>query len=922
MAGDETTVITAPSTPSYSSTVIRLGGYDRFGTAIAVADYGWTNATHAILAPAGDLNMVDALASSSLSKAIDGPVLLTGKDSLTPETLAELKKLGVKNVYIVSGTAVISETIEVQLAVEGIATLRLGGSDRYETAVNIAKELHKISPFSEVVIANGHASADAISIGAIAATKQIPILLVNQDTIPTSVSNFLASTGIETSYVIGGTAVISDAVKNRLPNVERVGGVDRFDTNREVLKRFKHVAFGGTLFFANGNDVSLIDALTGAPMVAKYYGAIVLSNKDEVPVLTKQLIKTDFPIKNPGVLGGTAVMSDVDVQTMLYKAPTLESIQNGAIRMSEEGTILQNVTINGSVILGANGQTLKNATVNGTVFVDPGVTGSARLENVTATTIAVLSGADHTVVLSECNSENGYSPPPPPYNPPPSPPTAPTYDPPPPPPSPPMPPVPPPMPPFSPPTGSGGGGMIPPPPLSPRIILESGSILGTMLIQSNCILDLQSGSTIGDLIMQSSDPQGINVSLGGEHTNPITASGNISITSLQAATISEIVVVGGPTGNIVLNGGFELVTINGESPVALFTGTISTLTATGSSIVTVNPGAIIQFFVPVSNTATFLGGGLVNGAVTNLNNPMPPAPPNSSRPNTNGNTGGNNGGTTQSSAKLLTSFSFNSINVSGIIDTVAHTVAITVPVNTDIMNLTPTMTVSDHATISPIGNQDFTEPVVYTVTAENGSTQTYTVTVTNLSDPLSSANEITGFQIDSLNVVGVITISAPNSQNTISIHVPFGTSITALSPTITLSEKATVSPASEVAVNFTDPINYTVTAEDGTVEVYAVTVVVDQELLSSLKAIIGFSFASLSIEGVVSENDHTIVIDVPYDTDLTALVPTIVTSANSTVSPSGLTLTDYTNDVIYTVTAQDLTTQTYTIHVNVLPEVA
>jgi len=148
IADDQAPVIEAPSSPSYTNTVLRLGGYDRFGTAIAVADYGWTNATYAILAPAGNQNMVDALASSSLSKAIDGPVLLTDKDSLTPETLAELKRLGVKNVYIVSGTAVISEMIEFQLAKEGIATLRLGGKDRYETAVNIAKELHKISPFN------------------------------------------------------------------------------------------------------------------------------------------------------------------------------------------------------------------------------------------------------------------------------------------------------------------------------------------------------------------------------------------------------------------------------------------------------------------------------------------------------------------------------------------------------------------------------------------------------------------------------------------------------------------------------------------------------------------------------------------------------------------------------------------------------
>ena len=38
----------------------------------------------------------------------------------------------------------------------------------------------------------------------------------NVDTVPASVLDFLASTGIETSYVIAGTAVVSDTVKNRV----------------------------------------------------------------------------------------------------------------------------------------------------------------------------------------------------------------------------------------------------------------------------------------------------------------------------------------------------------------------------------------------------------------------------------------------------------------------------------------------------------------------------------------------------------------------------------------------------------------------------------------------------------------------------------------------------------------------------------
>ena len=60
-----------------------------------------------------------------------------------------------------------------------------------------------------------------------------------------------------------------------------------------------------------------------------------------------------------------------------------------------------------------------------------------------------------------------------------------------------------------------------------------------------------------------------------------------------------------------------------------------------------------------------------------------------------------------------------------------HEITATAPNGTQVDNLTPTITVSDKAQVSPESGvaQDFTDPVVYTVTAEDGSQQEYTVTV-------------------------------------------------------------------------------------------------------------------------------------------------------------------------------------------------
>ena len=84
------------------------------------------------------------------------------------------------------------------------------------------------------------------------------------------------------------------------------------------------------------------------------------------------------------------------------------------------------------------------------------------------------------------------------------------------------------------------------------------------------------------------------------------------------------------------------------------------------------------------------------------------------------------------------------------------------------------------------------------------------------------AKQITAFSFTSLSAVGIINESA----KTINIDVPVGTNVTKLAPSISVSEKATVNPASGVAQNFTNPVFYTVTAEDGSTTTYTVIVAI------------------------------------------------------------------------------------------------
>ena len=97
----------------------------------------------------------------------------------------------------------------------------------------------------------------------------------------------------------------------------------------------------------------------------------------------------------------------------------------------------------------------------------------------------------------------------------------------------------------------------------------------------------------------------------------------------------------------------------------------------------------------------------------------------------------------------------------------ANTITLTVPYGTDMENLTPAITHTGVSVSPPAGvPNDFSEPnVEYTVTAANGSTKTYRVTVT---EAPSNAKDIIEFKIN--NISGTID----DVYDTITLTVPFG----------------------------------------------------------------------------------------------------------------------------------------------------
>lgn len=90
----------------------------------------------------------------------------------------------------------------------------------------------------------------------------------------------------------------------------------------------------------------------------------------------------------------------------------------------------------------------------------------------------------------------------------------------------------------------------------------------------------------------------------------------------------------------------------------------------------------------------------------------------------------------KSSAKSIESFSFKTVNpvATAVVNVTDKTIKAVLPTGTDLTKLSPTISVSAKATISPSTGtmQDFSKPVLYTITAEDGSSEQYTASVSFL----------------------------------------------------------------------------------------------------------------------------------------------------------------------------------------------
>lgn len=191
-----------------TGTMERVGGSNRYATAANLASYYASGQSRVYLA-SGE-NFPDALTAAALAGKQHAPLLLTTRGQLGSAARQQLDRLNPGQVVVLGGTAGISNSVAGQAgayATNGYR--RVSGADRYGTAAQVALEFPGAA--SSTVVASGQTFADALVGAALAGRRGVPVVLTQQNRIPTGAVTALQHLDPVDIDVLGGTSSVSNA---------------------------------------------------------------------------------------------------------------------------------------------------------------------------------------------------------------------------------------------------------------------------------------------------------------------------------------------------------------------------------------------------------------------------------------------------------------------------------------------------------------------------------------------------------------------------------------------------------------------------------------------------------------------------------------------------------------------------------------
>ncbi|MFN8098221.1 MAG: cell wall-binding repeat-containing protein [Dermatophilaceae bacterium] len=207
----------------------------------------------------------------------------------------------------------------------GFSLQRLGGANRYESAVNVSREFFG-PPVSRVVVASGELFSDGVAAAPGAARLGGPVLFVKRDHVPEATRAEILRLRPSGIIVLGGPATIPDGVVGELDalaagGATRISGADRFATAAAMSA----AAFPGgasTAYVASGRVWP--DALTGGAAAVVQGAPMLLTDTHALPPATRTELQRLHPSRIM-LLGGTSSV-DSAVANALASIATVERV--------------------------------------------------------------------------------------------------------------------------------------------------------------------------------------------------------------------------------------------------------------------------------------------------------------------------------------------------------------------------------------------------------------------------------------------------------------------------------------------------------------------------------------------------------------------------------------------------------------------
>lgn len=197
LGGEKSVALSTEKELASGRKAVRLSGADRYATSKAVYDefVKVANSSRDAIVVNG-MQFADALSAGPLSAKKGMPILLTDGKMI----MSDLNR---------SGNIIIGGFNSMGTVFKGS---RINGSDRYETSTLIASKYFE--GVDRAVLASGKNYPDGLASISLYNKYYAPLLLSENNSLPTSVANYLKSAKVRNVYIAGGIGSVSNSVYN------------------------------------------------------------------------------------------------------------------------------------------------------------------------------------------------------------------------------------------------------------------------------------------------------------------------------------------------------------------------------------------------------------------------------------------------------------------------------------------------------------------------------------------------------------------------------------------------------------------------------------------------------------------------------------------------------------------------------------